>query len=114
MRIVNLSITLAAATLAALSLTVAPARADQIDGNWCFTDGRHLTIDGPAIITPGGTSMTGDYDRHGFRYVVPAGEADAGAQVDMVQFDDYTVQVTTTAPAGTARTEIWKPCDFTT
>ena len=103
-----------AAAMVALLLTVVPARADQIDGNWCFTDGRHLTIDGPAIITPGGTAMTGDYDRHGFRYVVPAGEADAGAQVDMVQFDDYTIQVTTAPPGGAARTEIWKPCDFTT
>ena len=81
--------------LAALMLPAAPALADRIDGNWCFRDGRSMSIDGPAIVTPGGTAMTGDYDRHGFRYVVPAGEADARAQVDMVQFDDNTIQVTT-------------------
>ncbi len=105
----------AAAVMAALLLPAGPALADRIDGNWCFTDSRHMSIDGPAIVTPGGTSMTGDYDRHGFHYVAPAGEADAGAQVDMIQFDDYTIQVTTTPPGGGgARTETWKRCDLTT
>lgn len=104
------------AAIFAFLLPAAPALADKIDGNWCFTDGRHMSIDGPNIVTPGGTRMTGEYDRHGFRYVVPPGEADAGAQVDMVQFDEYTIQVTTTpgTTAGAARTEIWKRCDFTT
>lgn len=83
-----------------LLLPAAPALADRIDGNWCFTAGRHLSIDGLAIVTPGGTSMKGDYDRHGFRYVAPAGEADVGAQVDMMQFDDDTIQVVTTPPGG--------------
>ena len=114
MRIVSAPLFLTTAVTIALLLPASPALADRIDGNWCFTDGRHMSIDGPAIVTPGGTRMTGDYDRHGFRYVVPAGEADAGAQVDMTQFDDYTVQVTTTPPVGAARTEIWKPCDLTT
>ena len=105
---------LATVIAAFLLLPVAPALADRIDGNWCLTAGRHLSIDGPAIVTPGGTSMTGDYDRHGFRYVAPAGEADAGAQVDMMQFDDDTIQVVTTPPGGPARTEIWNRCDLTT
>lgn len=98
----------------ALMLPAAPALADRIDGNWCFRDGRSMSIDGPAIVTPGGTRMTGDYDRHGFRYVVPAGEADGGAEVDMVQFDDNTIQVTTTPVGGPARTETWNRCDLTT
>ena len=114
MRIIFSPRILAAAVMAALLLPAAPALADKIDGNWCFTDSRHMSIDGPAIVTPGGTSMTGEYDRHGFRYVVPAGEADAGAQVDMIQHDDYTIQVTTTPAGGAARTEIWKRCDLTT
>jgi hypothetical protein len=96
-------------------LLSAPALADRIDGNWCYKT-RTMSIDGPNIVTPGGTRMTGLYDRHGFRYVVPAGEADAGSQVDMVQFDEYTIQVTTIpgGTAGAARTEIWKRCDLTT
>ena len=115
MRIIFSPRILAAAVMAALLLPAAPALADKIDGNWCFTDSRHMSIDGPAIVTPGGTSMTGEYDRHGFRYVVPAGEADAGAEVDMIQYDDYTIQVTTTpADGGGARTETWKRCDLTT
>lgn len=96
-------------------LAASPARADRIDGNWCLGV-RHMSIDGPKIVTPGGTKMTGDYDRHGFRYTAPAGEADAGAQVDMVQYDDYTIQVVTTpgTTAGQPRSEIWKRCDLTT
>lgn len=114
MRTIILPLFLAVAVMAFLLLPVAPALADRIDGNWCFAAGRHLSIDGPAIVTPGGKSMTGDYDRHGFRYVAPAGEADAGARIDMMQFDDDTIQVVITPPDGPARTEIWNRCDLTT
>ncbi|MDH3231498.1 MAG: hypothetical protein OEN55_17040 [Alphaproteobacteria bacterium] len=93
-------------------LPASPARADRIDGNWCYRD-RHMSIDGPAIITPGGTRMTGLYDRHGFQYTVPDGEPDAGAEVDMVQYDDNTIQVIT-AGGGQSRSEIWNRCDLTT
>ena len=72
---------LAAAVLAAWS---GPASADAIDGDWCFKDGRNLTIAGPKIRTPGGLTIAGDYDRHAFRYVVPAGEAGAGDRVVML------------------------------
>jgi len=100
--------------VAALTLQAGPALADRIDGNWCFPDGRHLTIEGPSIITPGGTRMQGLYNRHGFEYTVPAGEADAGAEVAMIQLNQYTIQVTTTPPGATARSETWKRCDLTT
>lgn len=50
------------------------ARADAIDGNWCAEDGRTLTINGPRITTPAGSTITGDYSRHGFVYVIPANE----------------------------------------
>ena len=49
-------------------------RADAIDGQWCAVDGKRIEINGPRIRTPGGAQMQGDYDRHGFRYVVPAAE----------------------------------------
>lgn len=102
------------AVIAAMLLSATPALADRIDGNWCFADGRHMSIDGPSIVTPGGAKMTGEYSRHGFEYTVPAGEAEAGSQVGMIQFDEYTIQVTTTPPGGAGRTEIWKRCDLTT
>ena len=116
MRTIFSPLILAAANIAAFLLSTGPALADRIDGDWCYMAGRHMSIDGPAIVTPGGMSTTGDYDRHGFHYVVPAGKADAGARVDMIQHDDYTVQVTTTpgTTACAARTEIWKRCDLTT
>ena len=103
--------TLIAVAIATAVLPAAPARADRIDGNWCYKS-RHMTIDGPVIVTPGGTKMKGLYDRHGFQYTVPAGEADAGAQVDMIQHDDNTIQVTT--GGGQSRSEIWNRCDLTT
>ncbi len=99
-----------AIVLAAALLPATPALADRIDGNWCYKT-RALSIDGPNIVTPGGRKMTGDYDRHGFRYIVPAGESDAGAAVEMIQYDDNTIQVAT--GGATPRTEIWNRCKLT-
>lgn len=82
-----------AAALMVLVMASGPAVADRIDGNWCSRDGRNMTIDGPKIRTPGGMVMTGEYDRHGFRYVVPEGEPGAGVTVTMVQLDDQTINV---------------------
>lgn len=103
-----------AASIAIMTIVLSssPARADRIDGNWCYGD-RHMSIDGPSIVTPGGTRMKGLYDRHGFQYTVPDGEADAGAQVNMVQFNEQTIQVMTVKD-GTSRVEIWNRCDLTT
>jgi hypothetical protein len=75
------------------ALVAAQARADAIDGNWCAPDGRTLTIKGPHLITPGGAAILGDYDRHGFAYVVPAGEPGAGGRVVMVLLDEDTVRM---------------------
>jgi len=82
------------------------ARADAIDGHWCFTDGRSVSIDGPSIITPGGQKSTGDYDRHGFDYVIPAGEAGAGTPVVMNQMDEQNVSV----QEGDTEAKIWRRC----
>ena len=70
---------LAMVSLAALTSAV---RADQIDGEWCNA-GRNFKIEGPNIQTYGGTRMTGDYNRHGFRYTVPANEPEAGTEIAM-------------------------------
>ena len=85
-----------------------PAQADAIDGYWCSPDGRTLLIDGPHIVTPGGKSMKGDYDRHGFRYTVPKQEPDAGSIIDMNLIDDDTVQYQ--ASAANAKSELWQRC----
>lgn len=105
--------------LAALAIMAAgsPARADAIDGNWCFADGRQFQIQGPTIVTPGGTSMRGDYDRHGFAYVVPEGEAGAGNRVLMLLLDDYTLHLWPDAapqPADRGEPEVWNRCQAKT
>lgn len=84
-----------------------PAQADQIDGEWC-NGLKHLSIDGPNIVTPGGTRVTGPYDRHAFKYVAPNGEPDAGATISMVQQHDELMHSTSSLkPEEIVR---WTPC----
>jgi hypothetical protein len=66
-----------------------PAHADAIDGDWCRSDGKRMTIRGPAIVTPGGQQTNGDYTRHAFSYVIPTGEAGAGATVSIQLLGEY-------------------------
>jgi len=83
------------------------ALADAIDGDWCDQSGKALSIRGPKIVTPGGKEMTGRYDRHGFDYVVPAGEPGAGGTIVMRLINDQTVHL---LPPGAADHQIWKRC----
>lgn len=108
--------TLPALLIALATLFPATAWADAIDGNWCFK-GKTLSIDGPKIVTQGGTNMTGDYNRHGFSYTVPKGEAGAGSKIVMIQQDETTMHLTRSGGAtttGAAKPETWKRCDLTT
>jgi hypothetical protein len=73
----------------ALLALASPARADAIDGDWCRADGKRMTIHGPAIRTPGGHDISGDYSRHFFSYVIPAGETGAGNKVDITLLGEY-------------------------
>jgi hypothetical protein len=66
-----------------------PALADAIDGDWCRADGKRMMIRGPAIVTPGGQQTNGNYTRHSFSYVIPAGEAGAGATVSIQLLSEY-------------------------
>ena len=93
--------------LALALLAPTSAKADRIDGNWC-RGLAHLAIDGPTIITPGGTRMSGDYDRHGFRYVVPTGEPGAGATISMVQLSEQLMQLSSSAKPGDVQD--WTRC----
>ena len=90
------------ALLAAVLLTAispSPAKADRIDGDWC-RGLKILSIDGPNIITPGGARMTGEYDRHGFQYVVPKSEPDAGATITMAQMHEELMHLASSAKPG--------------
>lgn len=95
--------------LALLALLPAgAARADAIDGDWCSADGQHMTIQGDAITTPGGARITGNYDRHGFDYVVPAGEAGSGETVTILLRGEYRA-LSRQGPADAPAKE-WRRC----
>jgi hypothetical protein len=91
---------------AALIMQSGPALADTIDGDWCHADGRRLSIAGPDIVTPGGTHVKGDYDRHHFNYVVPASEPGTGETVAMILQGE--LQMHLKPPAGESQT--WRRC----
>src|SRR4029077_6924520 len=63
--------------------------ADAIDGDWCRTDGMRMSIRGEKITTPGGKQIEGNYSRHAFDYVIPAGENGSGDVVNIVLRDEY-------------------------
>jgi hypothetical protein len=93
--------------VAATILSWAPgAWADKIDGDWCFDDGRHFSIDGPRIVTPLGSHIAGNYARHAFSYVVPAPEPAAGKTVRMLLLNENTVDLS----LGGGATETWHRC----
>ena len=86
-----------------------PALADAIDGDWC-NGISSLHINGPAIRTPGGKDMTGDYDRHAFRYVAPAGEKYAGAEVVMRLMSEEEMLLMRRIDGSDSPVETWKRC----
>jgi hypothetical protein len=90
----------------AVLVLATPAHADAIDGEWCLAS-RHLAINGPNILTPGGNRIVGNYDRHGFSYVVPVNEEGAGTEVVMVLLNEENVRLTR-GPG--AAPEVWKRC----
>ncbi len=92
---------------AALMFPVSAALADQIDGHWCFTDGRNLSIDGAKIVTPGGNRIEGNYTRHAFSYTVPDGEAGAGTITAMNQLNDLMMHL---RPDGASEPQLWRRC----
>ena len=98
----------ALATAALVALAASPAYADAIDGDWCKADGKRMKIRGPAITTPGGKETRGDYTRHSFVYVVPAGEQGEGETVSIILLSEYLAH----ARQGTADApiQVWNRC----
>jgi hypothetical protein len=91
-----------------LTLIAGGARADAIDGDWCRADGKRMSIRGPEIVTPGGQQTRGDYDRHHFSYVVPAGEAGAGEAVAITLLSEYLAHARQGSDA--APIQEWRRC----
>ena len=86
---IRLMRTLTGSACLALTVMATSARADAIDGDWCQTAGKRMSIHGPDIVTPGGKQTRGDYSRHFFSYVIPNGEAGAGATVSITLLGEY-------------------------
>jgi hypothetical protein len=91
----------------ALAMTV-PARADAIDGDWCF-GANHLLIEGSSIVTPARNKIQGEYNRYRFSYVVPAGEPGAGTEIKMVMIRGQEM-VHLTRGNQTGEPEVWRRC----
>ncbi len=93
----------------AAGLPSRPALADAIDGDWCH-GAQSLTIAGPRIRTPEGAEMTGDYNRHGFRYVVPDGAPQAGSEVVMVLNSEELMTLVRRSGGTQSQPESWRRC----
>jgi hypothetical protein len=93
MRIMQVRLIAALIATAVLLATTNTTLADAIDGDWCHADGRRFSIRGSAIVTPAGTAMIGNYDRHFFSYLVPAPEAGAGQTIFMTLYSENVVHV---------------------
>jgi hypothetical protein len=90
------------------------ALADRIDGAWCSPSGESMTIEGSQAITPGRKSVTGNYTRHHFDYVIPQEEKDAGEIISADQIDDKNIQVRVLRGPDQKTSEpdkIWQRCD---
>ncbi len=103
-----IGILIAACGLIALVAASDSARADAIDGDWCRADGRRMSIRGPDITTPGGKQTRGDYSRHAFSYVVPAGETGSGEQVAITLLSEYLAHAR--QGGDTAPVQVWNRC----
>jgi len=76
-----------------LCLAASHARADVIDGDWCKADGNQTR---------------GDYTRHSFVYVVPAGEAGAGETVSIILLSEYLAHAR--QGGADAPIQVWNRC----
>jgi len=107
MRSIGLLSSLVIVMVSALAAT--PAFADAIDGDWC-NGAASFHIQGPAIRTPAGKDMTGDYGRHSFHYLAPAGEKDAGAEILMRLMNEETVFLVRRVNGADSPVETWMRC----
>lgn len=98
---------------ALLVLFATPALADRIDGDWCNATGKHLKIDGPTIEIPSGRVIQGEYDRHGFRYVGPEGDPEAGEEIVMQQFSEEEMGLIRRVGGQNQPMETWRRCQAT-
>lgn len=88
---------------------ISPALADAIDGQWCSPAGKQMKIDGPSLTTPARKTIKGNYSRHSFSYVVPAGEPNYGSTIYMTLLGEEDLDVRLGSPV--AKPVRWKRCE---
>ena len=101
---------LAIVSLFSLLLLAVPAHADSVDGDWCADDGRSLTISGPQIRIPSGAQITGEYGRHSFRYIGPAGDPEEAQDVRMQLWSEEDLRIQRVVDGVMQPVEQWKRC----
>ncbi len=89
------------------------AQADALDGGWCGGSGRQLFVKGPEITTPSGVVLQGDYRRHHFVYIAPAGDPDAGLQIFLQQINEKKMNFYRIKDGKFSPAELWQRCDIT-
>lgn len=90
---------------------IQPALADRIDGDWCAVDGgKTLHIEGPAIRIPSGAEITGQYDRHAFRYIGPTGDPEDGQVIMMRIYGDDDMRLVRVIGGKPEPEEQWRRC----
>ena len=99
-------------TAALICVSTQAALADRIDGTWCSTDGKSVSVDGPRVVTSRGNAVNANYDRHHIDYVIPAGEPDEGGIFQADQLNDNQIRVILIGADGKPKSEaeIWTPC----
>lgn len=102
----RISLALALATIAASA-----AKADVIDGDWCF-EGKHFSISGPTIVTPEGVKMEGNYTRHSFSYVAPTTAPEAGTTIFMRLLNEMNLRLARGEDPDKP-TQVWQRCEVT-
>jgi hypothetical protein len=96
-----------------LAAGIGAAQADAIDGEWCFSDGRRMRIEGPKITTPAGIETRGEYHRHSFAYEGPAGDPEVGQVILMQPLNEEEVQLTRVKGGQPSPHQIWRRCQVT-
>lgn len=94
----------------ALLLFSCPVRADAIDGDWCSADGQSMSIAGPSIRIPSGAQITGEYNRHAFRYIGPIGDPEEAHDVRMQLWSDDDLRVNRLVDGVEQPQEDWHRC----
>ncbi|WP_425416827.1 hypothetical protein [Oricola indica] len=96
--------------LPALLLFAAPARAHEIDGNWCSADGRMLSVHEGTASIPSGAKVIGEHKDHIFRYVGPAEDPESGHDVRIRIFHDEDLVLERIIEGSPQPEERWHRC----